>query len=387
MIETQREPAGLAVYDTEADTGDWSDSPTMDQQASHTNPMGAEAEVPPRWALERAELQSEVDALVHQALSGLLKSAEDLKQRIREETNEELRKSRLERDALYQEIEAARQELGNVQSGQSAAAQEALEQEREGILAQARAEAEQIIQNAQAEREQMLAEIRATETRLRGLQEQIQSLLGFGGGAAAASTTPAPVAPAPVAPPPPPVAPQPPMAVASEPAPAPTPVYEAPEPEPVHLEATRPTALVETPIVPDAPAPPTNFSGLIDSTPEPETPAIVPVPATPPPASSPAPAAPVAAAPAPAPVSAGPRTMQLIFTNVPGYQQAAAIERATRQLPDVSGVDVQEFERGRLVLEIQAGNPAALADQMVSSAPAVMSVAEQAGDSITFQLA
>ena len=70
----------------------------------------------------------------------------------------------------------------------------------------------------------------------------------------------------------------------------------------------------------------------------------------------------------------------------PDYQQAAAIERATRQLTDVSNVDVQEFERGRLVLEVQSGNPAALADQMLSSAPRAMSVVNRSPDAITFQL-
>jgi hypothetical protein len=127
----------------------------------------------------------------------------------------------------------------------------------------------------------------------------------------------------------------------------------------------------ETPVVHEAPAPPTNFSGLIES--KPETPVVEAAP-------PPAPAAPEPAAPS------GPRTMQLIFTNVPGYQQAAAIERTTRQLPDVSNVDVQEFERGRLVLEVQAGNPSALADAMISSAPAAMNVADRSASAITFQL-
>ena len=86
------------------------------------------------------------------------------------------------------------------------------------------------------------------------------------------------------------------------------------------------------------------------------------------------------------PGSAGSRMMQLIFTNVPGYQRAAAIERATRQLPDVSNVDVQEFERGRLVLEVQLSDPSAVADAMVANGPAEMFVAEHSASAITFQL-
>jgi hypothetical protein len=74
------------------------------------------------------------------------------------------------------------------------------------------------------------------------------------------------------------------------------------------------------------------------------------------------------------------------FSSRNARQSPAAIERTARQLSDVSNVDVQEFERGRLVLEVQAGDPAALADQMIVSAPAAMSVTDRSPSAITFQL-
>jgi hypothetical protein len=338
----------------------------MDEQTGTRASSGGEAELPPRWALERAELQSDVDALVHQALAGLLKSAEDLKQRIREETLAEVQQGKLEREAVQREIEEARQELEEVRGGNRAAAEAEIEQEREAILAEARAEGERIVDAAKAERESLLEEIRASQHKLREFQEQVQSLLGLGGGAAASAASAPPATAEPAAP----------RTEASIAAPS-TPVTPAvsSEPQPMSVESSvvhEPPVAHETPVVPEAPAPPTNFSGLIDSKPE-----------TPVAASTPTPPAPVTPEPA---APAGPRTMQLIFTNVPGYQQAAAIERTTRQLPDVSNVDVQEFERGRLVLEVQAGNPSALADAMVSSAPAAMSVADRSANAITFQL-
>ncbi|MFN0072467.1 MAG: hypothetical protein ACKVVP_13365 [Chloroflexota bacterium] len=371
MIDTERDTPALAEYDKVVDSGDWRYSPTMHEQISTPTPAAADTEVPPRWALERAELQGDVDALVHQVLAGLLNSAEELKQRIREDTTAELRESRRERDAIRAEIESARHELEAVRTGNQAAVQEELDRERESILAAARAEADQIIQNAQTERETLLGEIRATESRLRGLQEQIQSLLGFSSGISAAPAAPPPPAPAaPLAPP----APAPAVGIAA-PSVVPSAPHVAP-PAPVELTAPvsvySPVSVLETPIAPDVPAPPTNFSGLIDSSAE--TAVLEPLSVSEPVA--PAPVAP-----------AGPRTLELVFTNVPGYQQAAAIERATRQLPDVSGVDVQEFERGRLVLEVQASNPIGLASLMVASAPAAMSVADETADRITFQLA
>lgn len=337
----------------------------MEDQSNPTNPAVTDADLSARWALQRAELQSDVDALVHQVLAGMLKAAEDLKQRIRDETTQELRESRRQRDELRQQIEAAQIELEEVHAGHTAAAQEALDQERESVLAAAHEEAQQIIRDAQAERDRMLSEIRATEGRLRGMQEQIQAMLGIG------STTSAAPAPEPPAPPAPPVAPPPAAAVTAAPPPAPEILPAAPvvepiaPPEPPLAPAFVSPVATEHPIEPEAPAPPTNFSGLIDTAED--APALSTEPEV--------------AAPA------GPGKVQLVFTNVPGYQQAAAIERATRQLGDVSNVDVLEFERGRLVLEVQSEHPGSLADQMVQNAPASMSIAERTATAVTFQLA
>lgn len=306
----------------------------MDEQTYSTHPGSpSDADLSPRWALERSELQSEVDALVHQVLGGLLKAAEDLKQRIREETTLELAEGHRQLNQLQEDIATAQQELADVRAAQQTAAVEAIEQEREAILSAARQDAERIIRDAEAEREHMLSEIRATEDRLRGLQEQIQALLGFSG------TSAAPVAPAP--PPPPPA------------------------PEPV-------APPLESPGAPASPPVESIVAGEAGTAPVAEEPR-EPMEAAP--VAEPEPAAPT-----------GPRPIQLVFANVPGYQQAAAIERSTRQLPDVGNVEVLEFERGRLVLQIDAADPAGLAAQVVANAPAAMTLTEEEPDSLTFQL-
>ena len=182
-IETVRDTPDMADNVRTADSGDWSDSPNMEEQTRTGTTPGPDPELPHRWALERAELQSKVDALVHQAVAGLFKSAEDLKQRIRDETLAEIQEGRRERDSLQRQIADARRELEETRAGQQVAVEAELASEREAMLAEARAEADRVIRAARAERESMLSEIRAIETRLRGLQEQIQTLLSFGSGA------------------------------------------------------------------------------------------------------------------------------------------------------------------------------------------------------------
>jgi hypothetical protein len=277
----------------------------MDEQNSAGGSSGAEVELPTKWAIERGELQSDVDTFVHQVLAGLLKAAEDLKLRIREETLAEVQRGRRERDAVQREIEAARMELENVRASGRGYGPTNIGREREAILAEARAETERIVEAA---RKSLLDEIRGLQDQLREIQ-QVQAQLGHGGGATPTASA----------------------------------TISTPEPRQMLDEPT---------VVHATTAPPTTFGGPIHSQPE----------------------------------SAGPRMMQLIFTNVPGYQGAAAIERATRQLPDVSNVDVQEFERGRLVLEVQLGDPSAVADAMVANGPAEMFVTEQSASAITFQL-
>jgi hypothetical protein len=78
--------------------------------------------------------------------------------------------------------------------------------------------------------------------------------------------------------------------------------------------------------------------------------------------------------------------MQLVFDGVPGYQQAAAIERAVQDLVGDGEVDILEFEQGQLVLRVEADDPRALADRLVASPPLPMRVVASGQDSATFQL-
>jgi hypothetical protein len=300
----------------------------MDEQTSAGGSSGAEAELPIKWALERAELQSDVDTLVHQVLAGLLTAADDLKRRIRDEMIAEVQHGRRERDAVLREIDAARQELERVHARTRGAGAANIERVREAIIAEARAEAERIVEAA---RTSLLEEIRASQNQLRELQQQVQSLMPGEGVTSSA---------------------RPDQGGGTEP-PARAEAYLSPPAASatVSIPDPRPTPVAPT-VIHTTPAAATTFSRPIDSGEEPTV----------------------------------PRTMQLIFTNVPGYQRAAAIERATRRLPEVSNVDVQEFERGRLVLEAQVGDPSAVADAMIAGAPAEMFVVEHSASAITFQL-
>jgi len=288
----------------------------MDEETSAAGSSGGEIGLPTKWALEHAQLQSDVDTFVHQALAGLARAAEDLKQRIREETLAEVQGGQRERDAVLRDIEAARLELEELRAGARGVGLSEIEREREAILAEARAEAARVVESA---RESLHDEIRALQDQVREIRQQVQSQIGHGSGA-----TPDPGSPA----------------------------YAAAADRLARAEAwgASPSAshTVSTPASRPMPMATTVIQGQSES--------------------------------------AGPRMMQLIFTNVPGYQRAAAIERATRQLPDVSNVDVQEFERGRLVLEVQLADPATVADAMVANGPAEMFVAEHSASAITFQL-
>src|SRR5689334_655359 len=113
----------------------------MDEETSAAGSSGGEIGLPTKWALEQAQLQSDVDTLVHQALAGLVRAAEDLKRRIREETLAEVQGGQRERDAVLRDIEAAGLELEKVRAGTRGVGLSEIEREREAILAEARAEA------------------------------------------------------------------------------------------------------------------------------------------------------------------------------------------------------------------------------------------------------
>jgi hypothetical protein len=106
-----------------------------------------------------------------------------------------------------------------------------------------------------------------------------------------------------------------------------------------------------------------------------------------------APAAPVAPAPEPLAASdvAAPapathlRPVELVFDAVPGYQQASAVERALNDLLPDEDVDIVEFERGQLILSVQATDLHALALQLVAASPASLELGAVAGDRATFR--
>lgn len=80
------------------------------------------------------------------------------------------------------------------------------------------------------------------------------------------------------------------------------------------------------------------------------------------------------------------RPLQLVFDGVPGYQQAAAIERAVGDLAEDGDVEIIEFEQGQLVLRVEASNPRSLADRLVTKPPLPMRLVASGRDSATFQL-
>lgn len=283
-----------------------------------------------RWGLERAEIQAEVDTLVHQLFAGLLKAADELKERIRKDTDSLLENNRQIRAELMREIEAARAELDQTRAMSRSAAEAEMQQERERILAEARGQANDIIRAAEVERDRLLGEIRATEGRLRALEIQIQQALGAATGASATTA-----------------------ATAS---------FAAPPPSSAPPAADEFSPLEPTPAKSEPPAP------------------------APPAVDEPAAAEPVSAEPAAPAMPTAPREVQLVFTSVPGYQQAAALERAARGLPNVGTVDVLEFERGRLVLQLHTTNDSALPDDLIARAPLTLQVVGRDRDQVTFQV-
>jgi len=77
--------------------------------------------------------------------------------------------------------------------------------------------------------------------------------------------------------------------------------------------------------------------------------------------------------------------VELVFDGVPGYQQASALERAVNDLLPDEEIDILQFDRGQLVLGLQAADLGRLADQLVAGSPASLEIEAVAGDRATFR--
>ncbi|MCC7372164.1 MAG: hypothetical protein IT306_27365 [Chloroflexi bacterium] len=333
-----------------------------------------------RWAREQAEIERQTDALVLRTLTAMVTAAEDLKSKLRRDTESMLEEYRKSKRALENEISLSTAERQRFRRE--------VEQERESIVADANVQAREIVEAAEREREQLLRETRMMEQRLRGIEGQIRDLFGQTtapsdappGAAAPATVTPAaPAAPIPTTPAPTPSAP---AAAAAAPSRDFTPAtFE-------RAGATPPAPVTPTPSVDEdddedevaESAFVEDEAELVDDVDEDED--EPPTAATPSHPFTPAPPPPVVAAPpapapsAPAPVSAARaqqrRLVELVFDGVPGYQQASALERAVDDLVPDGEVDILDFERGQLVLNVQATDLDALAEQLVATSTAVL---------------
>jgi hypothetical protein len=365
-----------------------------------------EEEILRRRAREQAEIERQTDTLVLRTLTSLVTASEELKAKLRRDTEGLLEGYRRTKRQLDNEIALA--------TSERLRSRRAAEQERAEILREARVEAREIVEAAKREREQMLADARATELRLREVEEQLRSVFGRGipglerptDAAAAPARPPAEL---PVASPP-----EPPAEPTAE---APPDAADAPEPfEPASpaalgqlaeaLAAARPVdadedreppvaasdeAVVEGPAPdgpaeaapqarhedgPDAPSAPSAVASLLSGPP-------IPAPAPDRPARPlPFPARAYTQQPAPAPAR---RPVTLIFDGVPGYQQAMALERAVNDVLPDEEIDILQFERGQLVLGLQATDLGRLADQLVAGSPASLALDAVDGDRATFR--
>jgi hypothetical protein len=367
-----------------------------------------EEEILRRRAREQAEIERQTDALVLRTLTTLVTASEELKSKLRRDTESLLEGYRRTKRQL--ESELSRTTAERVRSRREA------EQERATIVAEAKTQAREIVDAAKRERETMLAEARAMQQRLRGLEDQIRSMFGPGVAGfaerSAAASAAAPDAAVPFVPGspalPPPLA-EAPLATEADdtgpdvvPHPAESEGLVAEEPATVS-PAAGPAAPPEPPAetVPDREA--EALAEAPASSPPPPLPA-VPVVPTPPPAPAPSPVAsftpsspapapdrPVQPAPSPAraypprPAPARRRPVELVFDGVPGYQQASALERAVNDLLPDEEIDILQFDRGQLVLGLQAADLGRLADQLVAGSPASLELEAVAGDRATFR--
>jgi hypothetical protein len=366
-----------------------------------------------RASREQAEIERQTDALVLRTLTAMVTAAEDLKSKLRRDTEDVLENYRRTKRSLENEISLAGAERQRLRRD--------AEDERDGLLERARETADQIVADAESERESLLAEVRVMEQRLRGLESQIRAALGLGTDdppravdAPVGRMAPAP-APASAAPEPEPEPEPEPAFVASfsppvveqplEPEPAPAPASadddavtedESATPAPgatsdammsdEDLQAAL-AAVLEAPTAPILP-PAVEFP---PAGPLPQVAPARPAPLPPVRSSAPAPAPMPTPAPAPVPaptsqpVPSGPRPVRLIFDGVPGYQQAAVLEQAVSDLMPHEEVDIEEFEQGQLVLTVTVSDLPALAEQLVAASPASLALEGVSGDSATFR--
>ena len=97
------------------------------------------------------------------------------------------------------------------------------------------------------------------------------------------------------------------------------------------------------------------------------------------------PAPPLLRAYAPRPDPAPPHPVELIFEDVPGYQQASALERAVSDVLPDEEIDILQFDRGELVLGVRVSDLGWLADQLVAAWPASLELQVVAGHRARFR--
>lgn len=137
-----------------------------------------------RWAREQAEIERQTDALVLRTLTAMVTAAEDLKSKLRRDTEAMLEEYRKTKRGLENEI--------GLSTAERQRFRREIEQERETIISEANAQAKEIVDAAEREREQLLRETRGMEQRLRSIEGQIRSLFGQqGAGATPDTDTPA----------------------------------------------------------------------------------------------------------------------------------------------------------------------------------------------------
>ena len=363
-----------------------------------------EEEILRRRAREQAEIERQTDTLVLRTLTSLVTASEELKAKLRRDTEGLLEGYRRTKRQLDNEIALATSE--RLRSRRVA------EQERAEILREARVEAREIVEAAKREREQMLAEARATEQRLREVEEQLRSVFGRG---IPGLDPPADAAPA-QAEPPAARPPAPPSDLPAESPPDASAVADEPEPfepaSPAALEQLAEALAAARPVdadegqeppttapeaaVAEGPAPPSPAEAAPQARHEeaadaPPAPSAVASLLSEPPTPTPAPDRPVRPLPFPArayaqqSAAARRRPVTLVFEGVPGYQQALALERAVSDVLPDEEIDILQFERGQLVLGLQATDLGRLADQLVAGSPASLALDAVDGDRATFR--
>lgn len=366
-----------------------------------------------RRAREQAEIERQTDALVLRTLTSMVTASEELKAKLRRDVEGLLDGYRRTKRQLDNEISLTTAE--RLRSRREA------ELERAEIVREAKAQAREIVEAAKREREGMLAEVRSMEQRLRSLEDQIRSVFGPGipglpersADRTVETTAETPDAAAPFVPGSSAMLDH--SADVSSAAMADDAAPDAglqPDEHPGLVgEEPAPVAPVAGPEEPAAPSV-EDASHEADDEERTEAPAaavpppspVVPVDAAPPPAAAPSPVASLTPVP-PAPASDRPsrpvpfpvraytqqsalarrRPVELVFDGVPGYQQASALERAVNDLLPNEEIDILQFDRGQLVLGLQAADLGRLADQLVAGAPASLELEAVAGDQARFR--